>query len=128
MNSKTLNLSFIIGWIVFISVLSLIPGNSFDPLQTPFWKKIYFDKFIHAGFYFVLNFLLLRRIELKKLNKILFTILFSSFAFAYSGIIELLQGTVIISRNSDMIDLAANFAGITLAIIYFQLRNPVKIK
>ena len=111
-------------WVIIISLLSLLPGQAYDPFQLPFWKKIYLDKIIHAGMYFVLTSLLIAKLKNKRIIKVL---LMAGIAILYGGLMELLQGSGFVSRNSDWIDFIANSSGAIIALLIFHKISKLRL-
>lgn len=100
-----------------ISVLFFMPS--------PELPKINFsvaDKIVHGFIYFVLiNMWLLyfyRKMDYRFNAKWILILLFS--ILLYGIIIEILQGLFTASRSADIFDVAANFVGSLLGIIFFR--------
>ena len=100
-----------IGWVVFITLLSLF---SFDEESIPSVAIPHLDKLVHFTFYFVFTVLAclsFREINPKKipLGKLLAKIIV--FAIIYGIVIEVLQGVATIDRDPDLLDVLANSSG-----------------
>jgi len=78
------------------------------------------DKLLHATGYFLLTISWLLTYGLKS-GPLKSTILVTTAVFIYGIIIEILQGALTDSRQADLYDVVANFAGIAVATIFFVL-------
>ncbi len=108
-----------ISWSAFIFFGCFLPGN--DLLKEDWLDKIYFDKIVHASFYFILFFLLLRIPEIKTTIFICFAILL---CIAQGILIEFVQGSSLIqNRSFDVYDIAANIFGVLMAVIIFTQKH-----
>lgn len=108
-------------WSAFVFLLCLIPGNELP--QKTWLNKIYFDKIVHIGMYFVL-FLLIVRIRNQK-NIPQKNIVTAAVICITQGVfIELLQGSIIsLNRSFDVFDIMANCIGVLFAIILLWRKN-----
>lgn len=101
----------------FISVLFFIPSPDLPKIQFSAG-----DKIAHCLIYFVLiNLWMLyfyRKLNFR-FNIKLILILLLSMLF-YGIIIEILQGLFTNSRSADILDVAANFTGSLLGILFFK--------
>ena len=106
-------------WTVLITFLSLISINNTSLFMS---KLPYKDKIVHFVFYFMFvvlwNFSLNQKIPYLK-YKIL------AGAILYGIIIEVLQGTITISRTADFFDVIANSLGALIA--FFMLPYFVRL-
>lgn len=93
-------------WVVIISYLSLMPGGNFP--RVPLFNIPGFDKIVHAGFYFVLCILFIKPFSKTIARPYLLSFLTSAII---SGIIEILQANLTVTRQGDFCDLLANLAG-----------------
>ena len=108
--SKTLAIS----WIVIISILFFLPGST---LPKEGWlSKIYFDKWVHIGFFTVLLFLW--RFYLP--SQLKFTWLILAAAFCYGLSVELIQHYLITNRSFDIGDLIADMIGAVTGILVWK--------
>jgi VanZ family protein len=98
---KLFILLFFIGWMVFLTVFSLLPRVGMASGEQ--W-----DKIIHFSAYFItsLLFYLTFRTRLKKAD--IYAVLF---AFCYGAVLELVQW-IVPHRVGSVKDLAANFSGV----------------
>ena len=111
-------------WALFIALLCAIPGKD---LPTIGWLElISFDKFVHAGLFFVqfnftskaLCYQPYSRWVRHYHHKISF-----SFCLLYGGLLELLQGAIFVDRSADIYDFIANTAGACISYIVFRKKN-----
>lgn len=114
-----------ITWAILIAVLCGIPGRDIPHIS--FLEIISFDKFVHAGIFFVLLILWLRVFSKKGTlnNKIKILLLLAG--VTYGIVLELLQGAVFIERSADVFDVFANTFGCVLAILLFNKIKQIKI-
>ncbi len=81
-----------------------------------------FDKFVHAGMFFVEQVLFMR--ALSYLNKkIVVGILVLLFCILYGGSLELMQFYVFSSRSGDVLDFIANSTGALFGFLLFSKIN-----
>jgi VanZ family protein len=106
-------------WGIFITILSLLPGEDIpDPL------KNMNDKIIHSSIYFllaILIFLGLSRYTLKYSTKRAYLWFIVVGCSLYGGIIELLQLYVISNRSGDWHDFWSNTIGSAVGVLLFSL-------
>lgn len=114
-----------ISWAILIAVLCGIPGRDIPHIL--FLEVLSFDKFVHAGIFFVLLILWLRVFSKKNTlnNKIKILLLLAG--AGYGIVLELLQGAVFIERSADVYDVFANTFGCILAILLFNKIKEIKI-
>ena len=99
-------------WAVLIFILCAIPGH--DIPHVSFLELLEFDKFVHAGIFFVLLMLLTRGFVVQevyaklKRNGKLIAFLICVF---YGGALELMQGAFFTERTADIYDFIANSFG-----------------
>ncbi len=109
-----------IAWFFFVLILLLIPGSEFP--ETDNWlKKIYFDKWVHAGLFGILSFLFMYPFRLRKNPgsiMIIVVILTSLWGLAT----EFLQESLVKGRSFELMDWAADTAGSIIAAIIFNMR------
>lgn len=96
-------------WIalIMVTLLSLWPGAATPP--TTLWS----DKLNHAIAYFFLTIGLL--VGWSGLAKN--TLIAVACLFAWSGVLEIIQGSLLIGRTSSALDLLANGVGVLLALL-----------
>lgn len=96
-----------------------MPGK--DIPRVTWLEAISFDKWVHAGVFFVLVTLALRGLmhthpTRNKRSAILITLLP---AVLYGGLLEVLQGAVFVDRSADVFDFIANSFGCLLGVVLF---------
>ena len=106
-------------WSAFIFVLCFIPGN--DLPKHPWLEKIYFDKFVHAGLYFVYFILLIRAFKQQGTGKLVLPFLI---CLLQGILIECIQGSSLIQgRSFDSWDIVANVFGVSIAALVIVRRS-----
>jgi len=107
-------------WAMLIFILCMIPGSDLPKIS---WLENFgFDKFIHAGLFFVLALLLVHgflKQEKIRSAKIITLII----CFVYGGLLELLQGALFVERTADVYDFIANSLGSVLGLLLFNAVN-----
>jgi len=120
---KLINFStpFYIGWVLFIGLLTLLPGKAVPQLD---WNFLSLDKIIHFSLFSIMAFLGSISFKISfGLTKAYKSIMFSLFiAILYGTILEYLQ-TFIPDRGFDYADLIANIGGSIVGIILFLYYN-----
>lgn len=108
-------------WALLILILCGIPGKDIPHIS--FLELLNFDKFVHAGIFFVLLLLTVRGFllqsnfpQLKKLAK--FTALL--ICIVYGGSLEIMQGTLFIDRTADIFDFIANSFGASMGVLLYD--------
>jgi VanZ family protein len=108
-------------WAVLIFILCAIPGH--DIPHVSFLELLEFDKFVHAGIFFVLmlfttrGFLLQREGSSLSRNAKLIALLI---CVSYGGALELMQGAFFVERTADIYDFIANSFGAMVAGIFYN--------
>ena len=117
-----------IAWFFLVLILLCLPGNEF-PKNIEWLEKIYFDKWVHAGLFGILAFLLMypyakSEIDLQsKLN----TILKIALAVSVWGLTtEFIQKYFVPFRNFDLWDWAADSVGALAALVFWRIRLKSK--
>ena len=103
-----------ISWAILIFVLCALPPGNLHSVRIP-----YFDKVAHFGVFFVQSLLvsLLFNFQTRK-SYIQIILLSTILAFAYGGLIEILQSKFF-NRSGEVLDLIADILGaFTGAMIY----------
>ena len=105
-----------------------MPGKAIPKIN---WLELLsFDKFVHAGTFFVEQILLMRALislgesNVFKQNYKWVSVLF---CIAYGGSLEIMQHYVFSERSGDVLDFIANSTGCALGLIVFKpLANKIK--
>ncbi|MBL0328177.1 MAG: VanZ family protein [Bacteroidetes bacterium] len=108
-------------WALLILILCGIPGRDIPHIS--FLELLSFDKFVHAGIFFVLIVLIVRGFELQttfsslqKNAKSIGCVL----CIAYGGMLELMQEAVFEERSADVYDFIANSFGCLLGLFLYR--------
>lgn len=104
-----------IGWALLILGLCSMPGR-FIP-STSWLEMLSFDKWVHAGIFFVLVSLLNFSVHFTHQNHTLFYIYFL-LSVLYGGALEIMQATVFSERSADWYDMIANSFGCVIALLF----------
>jgi VanZ family protein len=108
-------------WALVILILCGIPGRDIPHIS--FLELLEFDKFVHAGIFFVLLLLTARGFALQTNNRTL-SKSFRLFAFiicvAYGGALEIMQQLVFVGRSADIYDFIANSFGCVMGVILYR--------
>lgn len=111
------SLSLSIIWALIILGLCSMPGQHIPSFN--FLELLAFDKWVHAGMFFVLCslifFYLLQKNSSK--NKIY---MFLGIAILYGGSLEIMQGTLFSHRSADWNDVIANTVGCIFGLIFYK--------
>jgi VanZ family protein len=107
-------------WALVILVLCAIPGR--DLPHSDWLEALSFDKWVHAGVFFLLELLSIRSLAFSdslRLRK--YAILFTGIAaVTYGGALELMQEAVFSERSADILDFIANSFGVLLAAAVYN--------
>lgn len=99
-------------WSGIIFFLCFLPGSALP--KEDWLYKIYFDKIVHAGLYFILFLLIVRIFETKTKSAL---IIASLLCIVQGVLIEFVQGSSLIDHRSfDVYDIIANVVGVLIAI------------
>jgi VanZ family protein len=97
-------------YVTFISVMFFLPGSAF-PKET--WlSKIYFDKWVHIGFFLVLLLLWLWALLPSRLG----TYWLLAIAAVYGISVEIVQDQFVSNRSFDLGDWVADMTGALVAV------------
>ena len=115
-----------IGWIVFIALLTLIPGKALPQID---WNFLSLDKIIHFTIFSIMTFLGSVSFKTKAgLRRTITPILISLLiAILYGSILELMQ-SFIPDREFDYADLVANIGGSVTGLVLFLYYNTLVTK
>lgn len=112
-------------WAILIAVLCGIPGRDIPHIS--FLEIISFDKFVHAGIFFVLIVLGLRNYSKNKTLKSITKYYLLAFGISYGILLEILQGAIFIERSTDVYDVIANSFGCVVAILVFNKLKQIQL-
>ena len=108
-------------WALVILILCGIPGRDIPHIS--FLEILNFDKFVHAGIFFVLILLMVRGFLLQtsflKLQQSAKMIAFL-ICVVFGGTLEILQGTLFEGRSADVLDFVANSFGAALGLLLYN--------
>ena len=107
-------------WALIILILCGTPGKDIPHIS--FLELLSFDKFVHAGIFFVLVMLAIRGFRLQKKYLVLqkdAAFIAVGLSIAYGGILEILQGTIFEGRSADIYDFVANSFGCFIALLLY---------
>lgn len=117
-------------WALLILILCGIPGRDIPHIS--FLELLSFDKFVHAGIFFVLIAFTIRGFLLQTtFNKLQQSPKIISFLIcvAYGGALELMQDAVFEERSADIYDFIANsFGCIVGLLLYTWTEKKILIK
>ena len=108
-------------WAVLIFILCAIPGH--DIPHVSFLELLEFDKFVHAGIFFVLmlfatrGFLLQEEGSSLRRNAKVIALLI---CVGYGGALELMQGAFFVERTADIYDFIANSFGAVMGWVFYN--------
>lgn len=113
-------------WALIILALCAMPGKDIPHVS---WLEVLaFDKWVHAGIFFVLAVLIIRAMKFTWIRVAHFTAVLTALSFCvpYGGILEIMQGTMFADRSADVYDFIANSAGAILgAMLYRKLASRI---
>ena len=113
-------------WALVILILCGIPGRDIPHIS--FLEILNFDKFVHAGIFFILILLMVRGflvqgrfLKLQKSSKMI------AFAICviFGGSLEILQGTLFEGRSADVFDFVANSFGAALGLLLYNWMEKI---
>jgi VanZ family protein len=108
---------------IIIMYLSLTSAHTFD--KVPEFNIPYFDKIVHFSMYFGL--MLMITIENRKsIKSVKQLFLIGLIPLSYGILIEFLQSALTVSRNGNVFDAMADYAGILVWIFLCLLIKPLK--
>lgn len=114
-------------WFILIFIACAMPGKDIPHIS--FLEMLAFDKWVHAGIFFVLVVLLMRGmkfayIRVTHITAVLFAL---AIAIPYGGLLEIMQGTFFQDRAADLYDFIANsFGAVCGVILYRNLAKRIK--
>lgn len=105
---------FALLWAAVIFGLCATPGRL---IPTANWLELLsFDKWVHAGVFFILVSLFVISVATNTQNKNLIYLWFI-LSVLYGGALEIMQATVFSDRSADWLDMIANSFGCVLALL-----------
>lgn len=111
-----------IGWAIVILILCGIPGRDIPHIS--FLELLSFDKWVHAGIFFILVILLVRGFRLQQRAAYFrrqAPFMAAGLAIPYGGLLEIMQGTFFSERSADFYDFIANSFGCFMAILLYPV-------
>ncbi|MCD6018975.1 MAG: VanZ family protein [Bacteroidetes bacterium] len=115
------SLFFAIAWTIIIFILCCTPGRY---IPTTNWLELLsFDKFVHAGIFFILVCLWLIYLAQSAGISHTGTILTIVLSTSYGGLLEVMQATVFSQRSGDWLDFIANSFGCLTGLWFFQKKK-----
>jgi len=118
------SLTLSIVWALIILGLCSMPGQHIPSFS--FLEMLSFDKWVHAGMFFVLCSLIFFHI-LQKSRSSLTIHIFFVIAIVYGGSLEIMQGTLFSNRSADWNDVIANTIGCVFGLMFYKgLYNYLK--
>lgn len=112
-------------WAILIAILCGIPGRDIPHIS--FLEIISFDKFVHAGIFFVLIVLSLRNFSKNNTLKNTTKYYLLAFGIGYGILLEILQGAIFIDRSADVYDVIANSFGCVMATLFFNKLKQIQL-
>jgi VanZ family protein len=117
-------------WALIILILCGIPGRDIPHIS--FLELLSFDKFVHAGIFFVLILLTIRGFLLQSSMLLLHQKAKASafiICVIYGGMLEIMQGTLFIERSADIFDFIANSFGCLMGVLFYKkIENKILSK
>ena len=112
-------------WALVIFGLCSMPGRL---IPTVSWLELLsFDKWVHAGVFFVLVTLFGISVTAHQQNKNL-VYLYFILSVLYGGTLEIMQATVFSERSADWLDMIANSFGCLIALLLNSRINRLVFK
>lgn len=112
-------------WALLIFALCSMPGRYIP--STSWLELLSFDKWVHAGIFFVLVSLLCLSVTIHQQPGYLFA-LFFLLSVLYGGVLEIMQAKVFSERSADWQDFAANSFGCTAALLFHKKTGSFLLK
>jgi VanZ family protein len=105
-------------WALIILILCGIPGRDIPHIS--FLELLSFDKFVHAGIFFVLVLLTVRGLVLQEKKSKYAKLVAGLVCVLYGGLLEVMQGTFFSERSADVYDFIANSFGCIIGIVLYN--------
>ena len=116
-------------WALVILILCGIPGRDIPHIS--FLELPNFDKFVHAGVFFILILLTIRGfllqtkfIKLKQSAKLIALII----CIVFGASIEIMQGTLFEGRSADVFDFFADSFGSIVGLLMYNWLEKIFLK
>ncbi len=113
----TYSFSLSIIWALIILGLCSMPGQHIPSFT--FLEMLAFDKWVHAGMFFVLCSLIFFYLLQKNSSKNTFYAFFA-ISILYGCALEIMQGTLFSHRSADWNDVIANTVGCIFGLIFYK--------
>ncbi|CAN5523380.1 hypothetical protein BH10BAC1_BH10BAC1_02520 [soil metagenome] len=113
-------------WALIILILCGIPGKDIPHIS--FLELLEFDKFVHAGIFFVLLALTVRGFVMQTHFQILQQspkLIAFILCVSYGGLLEVMQATLFVGRSADIYDFIANSFGCTLGLLFYTWTEKI---
>lgn len=108
-----------IGWALLILLLSSLPSENLPGSELKgIDKAVHFTLFLFQSHLFIVAFKKQINFSILKYNAVSTAI---SLSFLYGIVIEVLQGTVFVSRHVELLDIVANTSGALAGVLSFRL-------
>ncbi len=110
-------------WALIILLLTGLPGTYFPQIQS-FWDWLSPDKVVHVFIFTVQMFLVLIAYRTQYLSgntRLINTLLIILLVTVYALLTEVLQAYVFIGRDGNLYDFLADFVGILIGLLVFNL-------
>jgi hypothetical protein len=122
---RKINLFFVLAicWLIISTILLIIPGNEFP--KENWLDKIWFDKWVHIGMFFIMVALWCRALKgtgekSSQLNKMF--VIISLAGLAYGTGMEFVQRDLVVNRSFDIGDIIADGIGCGIGLLYSRRR------
>jgi hypothetical protein len=109
---------YLIIWFFVILGLCSMPGQYIP--STDFFELLKFEKWVHAGIFYVLMLLCLNLIYKNNLSNV-YIYLFLLLCIIYGGLLEIMQAKLFSNRSADVLDFIANSFGCIVSFIFHFL-------
>ncbi|MCK4880295.1 MAG: VanZ family protein [Bacteroidales bacterium] len=110
--------------VIVIALLSLVPGSSM-PYPSLF-SIPYIDKIVHLSMYASLGFVALMESRRNRQGSV-YHLFIIAVIFLLSGLIEILQATVVATRGAEWTDLLANLAGLFAGYLAYRFMGGFRL-
>lgn len=112
-------------WAIVIFILCATPGRYIPSVS---WLELLsFDKWVHAGVFFVLVSLFGIAVQAHRQSRNIFY-LFFLLSVLYGGALEIMQAKVFSERSADWYDMIANSFGCLMGLLFNGKLNKVVFK